>query len=172
VQVEKRAESRLPEGEAVPAWQVVLGLGSNLGDREGTLGAAVTSLGKLPGVVVLGRSGWMETPPWGLADQPAFLNGAVLIATTLSPFALLAATRAIEAAAGRTRVIRWGPRTLDIDLLWTHGSVVDHPDLQLPHPRLTERVFALGPLLELVPDAADPRTGTPYLASLDSLRKG
>lgn len=181
----------------------VLGLGSNLGDRGETLRGAMDALATTPGVMVLARSGIVETEPWGRVDQPRFLNAAVLIATSLEPLALLDETLAIERAFGRVRVaptplpsegttrvpgeetgesaengtnapdlLRWGPRTLDIDVLWSHGLVVDDPRLQVPHPRLSERIFALQPLLELVPDAADPRSGAPYLASLDSLRKG
>jgi len=123
-------------------------------------------------VRVLATSAFIETAPWGLLEQPAFLNGAALIETTLSPLALLAAARAIEASLGRVRGTPWGPRTLDLDLLWSEELILDHPELSVPHPRLTERSFALSPLLELVPTASDPRTGISYLASLDSLRKG
>lgn len=150
----------------------VLGIGGNLGDREATLREGIARIGALPGVRVVAESTLIETPPWGLADQPPFLNGAVLVETSLSPQALLAGTRSIEMALGRTRDVRWGPRTLDIDLLWSQGLVIEEPDLTLPHPRLAERFFALAPLLELVPTAADPRTGVSYVASLDSLRKG
>ncbi len=150
----------------------VLGIGGNLGDREATLREGVRRIGDLARVRVVATSSLIETPPWGLEDQPAFMNGAVLIETDLPASALLEGTRSVEASLGRTRDVRWGPRTLDIDLLWSQGLVIEDPDLQLPHPRLTEREFALVPLLELVPTASDPRTGTPYLASLDSLRKG
>jgi 2-amino-4-hydroxy-6-hydroxymethyldihydropteridine diphosphokinase len=182
-----------------PPRRFVLGLGSNLGDRGETLRGAMEALATTPGLSLLGRSGVLETEPWGRTDQPRFLNAAVLIETSLSPLALLDVTLGIERAFGRVRDVaapadaapaasgaeagtkkgtnspdqrRWGPRTLDIDLLWSHGCVVDDPRLQVPHPRLHERIFALVPLLELVPDAADPRSGLPYLASLDSLRKG
>lgn len=159
------------EAESTPRLYV-LGIGGNLGDREATLREGVRRIGAIPGVVVRATSRLIETPPWGLLEQPPFLNGAVSIETALTPFALLLETRAIESALGRARDVRWGPRTLDIDLLWSQGLVIEAPDLSLPHPRLAERLFALAPLLELVPTAADPRTGTSYLASLDSLRKG
>ncbi len=150
----------------------VLGIGGNLGDREATLREGVRRIGEIPGVRLVAESALIETPPWGLEDQPVFLNGAVLVETTLTPLGLLAGTREVERALGRARDVRWGPRTLDIDLLWSQGLVIEEPDLVLPHPRLVERAFALVPLLELVPTAADPRTGTSYVASLDSLRKG
>ena len=154
------------------SFEIVLGIGSNLGDRRATLANAVARLGAAPGVSVLRQSALRETPAWGLTEQPPFLNGAVLVRTEHSPLELLRETRRIEALLGRTRAVRWGPRTLDIDLLWSHGLVVEHPELTLPHAGLLERVFALEPLVELVPDAVDPRTGASYVASLDSLRKG
>ena len=163
--------STTPLGKRLP-FEIVLGIGSNLGDRRQTLVRAVSLLGALPGVRVLRTSTLRETPAWGLEDQPPFLNGAVLVQTEHDPLELLGETRRIEAVCGRTREVRWGPRTLDIDLLWSHGLVVEHPDLTLPHAGLLERVFALEPLLELVPEAVDPRTGASYVASLDSLRKG
>lgn len=159
------------EGGSAPRLYV-LGIGGNVGDREATLAEGVRRIGQIERVRLVATSALIETAPWGLEEQPAFLNGAVLIETELQPDELLAGTRAVEAALGRTRDIRWGPRTLDIDVLWSQGLVVESPDLQLPHPRLTQREFALVPLLELVPTASDPRTGTSYLASLDSLRKG
>jgi 2-amino-4-hydroxy-6-hydroxymethyldihydropteridine diphosphokinase len=182
--------------ESVSRRRFVLGLGSNLGDRGETLRRAMDTLAADPALDLLARSSILETEPWGRTDQPLFLNAAVLIETSLPPLELLDRTLAIERAFGRVRagavavpakdgaesgtkigtnsgdLERWGPRTLDIDVLWSHGCVVDDPRLQVPHPRLHERIFALAPLLELVPDAADPRSGTPYLASLDSLRKG
>jgi 2-amino-4-hydroxy-6-hydroxymethyldihydropteridine diphosphokinase len=129
-----------------------LALGSNLGDRAGTLRAAVARLAALPETRLLAESRVRETPPWGVADQPAFLNMAVAVETTLSPEALLAHTQAIETALGRVRTTHWGPRTLDIDLLLYDDVTRDTPTLRLPHPYLTRRRFVLEPLADLAPE--------------------
>jgi len=144
--------------------KIVLGLGSNLGDRLANLRRAASELAASAHITVLSRSSVVESEAVGGPPQPDFLNAAVLVETALAPADLLATTRSIEAALGRIRPDpeRWGPRTMDIDLLWARGLVVDEPDLTLPHPRLSERAFALQPLLELVPDARDPRTGLRY----------
>lgn len=120
------------------------------------------------------RSSLYETEPVGVLDQPWFLNAVVEGETALSPEALLQACRATEIDAGRERVVRFGPRTLDIDVLWYDGRVVDLPDLQIPHPRMHERRFVLVPLTEIAPTLTDPRSGLPYtglLARLDERKK-
>lgn len=122
--------------------------------------AAVGLLGQHAGIV--GKSRVYETAPVGPA-QPDFLNAAVLVETELAPEGLLDALLAIEARLGRVRRERWGPRVIDLDVLWIDGIVVDGPRLVVPHPHLRERAFALAPMLELVPDARDPRTGAPYV---------
>ena len=132
--------------------RVYLSLGSNLGDREGYLRAAVARLAALPETRLTAESAIIETPPWGKTDQPAFLNMAVALDTALTPEALHAATRRIEAEMGRERRERWGPRTLDIDLLMYDGETRDTPTLQLPHPALTARRFVLEPLAQIAPD--------------------
>ena len=129
-----------------------LSLGSNLGDRAALLHAAVARISALPGTRVVAVSSIHETPPWGKTDQPAFLNMAVTIATTLSPEALLDALQQIETAFGRQRTEHWGPRTIDIDLLLYEGEARDTPRLRLPHPYLTQRRFVLAPLAEIAPD--------------------
>lgn len=146
------------------ARRVVIGLGSNLGDRAGNLALAVTRLGDEPGVAVLARSPIYVTPPAGGPPQGDYLNGAVLVLTTLPARELLTRTLAIEHALGRVRPdpVRWGPRTIDLDILWIEGEVHDEPGLTVPHPRLGERAFALRPLLDVVPEAVDPRTGERY----------
>lgn len=123
-----------------------LGLGSNLGDRREHLRAAIASL---PGVTAM--SDLYETDPVGGPSQGRYLNLVVEIETDLEPHALLGVCHRIESAAGRVRDVRWGPRTLDVDILWIDGVVVDTPDLQIPHPRMHERRFVLEPLSELDP---------------------
>lgn len=139
-----------------------VGLGSNLGDREATLLRAVALLGEADGVEVIGVSGFLETEPWGFADQPWFLNGAAELETTLAPQELLALLLDVERRLGRVRDEdgpRYGPRTVDLDLL-VHGDlVVDEPGLQVPHPRLRERRFVLAPLAELAPALVVPGQG-------------
>ncbi len=125
-----------------------LGLGSNLGDRRAFLQDAVSAL---QGVVAV--SPVYETEPvGGPADQGPYLNLVVEVDTALDARGLLAECQRLEAAAGRQRAERWGPRTLDVDVLWVDGEIVDDPDLQVPHPRLWERRFVLAPLADLAPD--------------------
>ena len=131
-----------------------IGLGSNLGDRGATIEAAIAAL---PGLVAVSRL--RETAPVGVLDQPPFLNGAAAIETTLSPRELLTTLFAIERELGRERRQRWGPRTIDLDLLLYGEAVVDEPGLTVPHPRLHERRFALEPLHELDPELVVPGRG-------------
>ena len=130
-----------------------VGLGANLGDREETLRRAVELLAAEPGIEVVAVSSLRETEPVGYVDQPAFLNGACAVETELSPRDLLDRLLAIERALGRERGKgpRWGPRTIDLDLLLYGQETVEEPGLTVPHPRLSERSFALEPLVELDP---------------------
>jgi 2-amino-4-hydroxy-6-hydroxymethyldihydropteridine diphosphokinase len=130
-----------------------VGLGANLGDREGNVRRAVELLGAEPGIEVVAVSSFRETEPVGYVDQPRFLNGACAVETDLSPRELLERLLAVEQALGRERgkEPRWGPRTIDLDLLLYGQEEVDEAGLTVPHPRLTERSFALEPLLELDP---------------------
>jgi len=141
-----------------------VGVGSNLGDREATIRAAISAL---PGVVAVSQL--RETDPVGIIEQPAFLNGAVALETELSPRQLLAALLDVERELGRERRERWGPRTIDLDLLLYGGETVDEPGLTVPHPRLHERRFALEPLVELDPELLIPGRGrvADLLAELD-----
>jgi 2-amino-4-hydroxy-6-hydroxymethyldihydropteridine diphosphokinase len=137
-----------------------VGIGANLGDREETISRALELLGQEPGVHVLAVSALRETDPVGLTEQPRFLNGAVLVETDLEPRALLDALLAIERELGRTRDgPRFGPRTIDLDLLVFGEREVSEPGLTVPHPRLAERAFALEPLAELDPDLEIPGRG-------------
>ena len=141
-----------------------IGLGSNLGDREATIEAAVAAL---PGVIAVSRL--RETAPVGVLEQPPFLNGAVALETRLSPRELLDTLLAVERGLGRERHERWGPRTIDLDLLLYADVVLDEPGLTLPHPRLHERRFALEPLHELDPELVVPGRGpvSDLLSKLD-----
>ena len=131
-----------------------VGVGANLGDREATIRAAIDAL---PGIV--GVSELRETDPVGVVDQPAFLNGAVALETELGPRELLDALLAVERDLGRERRERWGPRTIDLDLLLYGDEAIDEPGLTVPHPRLHDRRFALEPLLDLDPEVAVPGHG-------------
>ena len=131
-----------------------VGVGANLGDREATIRAALAAL---PGLVAV--SELRETDPVGLVDQPPFLNGAVALETELAPRELLDELLAIERGLGRERRERWGPRTIDLDLLLFGDETIDEPGLTVPHPRLHERRFALEPLLDLDPELAIPGRG-------------
>jgi 2-amino-4-hydroxy-6-hydroxymethyldihydropteridine diphosphokinase len=146
-----------------------VGLGANLGPREVTLLRAVDLLAEAEGVDVVAVSQLRETDPVGIVDQPMFLNGAVALETSLSARDLLALLLAVERELGRVRAERWGPRTVDLDLLVYGDDVVDEPGLRVPHPRVRERRFALEPLAELDPDLAIPGLGrvSDALAALD-----
>lgn len=137
-----------------------IGLGANLGDREATIARALELLAAHPGVELLAVSRLHETEPWGFADQPAFLNGAAAVHTSLTAAELLEALLAVERELGRTRDgPRYGPRTIDLDLLLYGADVVAEPGLAVPHPHLHERAFALEPLLDLDPELTVPGRG-------------
>ena len=138
-----------------------IALGSNLGDREGTIRAAAAELGAAAGVEVVAVSSLEETDPVGYLDQPRFLNAAAELRTELEPRALLELLLAVEARFGRDRSAGppQGPRTLDLDLLLYDSKRLDEPGLELPHPRLHERLFVLRPLAELDPALEVPGKG-------------
>jgi 2-amino-4-hydroxy-6-hydroxymethyldihydropteridine diphosphokinase len=146
-----------------------VGLGSNLGDREATIRAAVAELGAVEGVDLVGVSTLVDTEPVGYTDQPRFLNGAAALETRLPPRELLDLLLAVEARFGRDRAAAppQGPRTLDLDLLLYGGDQIDEPGLEIPHPRLHERAFVLGPLAEL-----DPALEVPGRGSIQTLLTG
>jgi 2-amino-4-hydroxy-6-hydroxymethyldihydropteridine diphosphokinase len=138
-----------------PRRRAFVGLGSNLGDRRAFLVAAVEGLRRGGDVVAV--SPLYETEPvGGPTGQGAYLNAVVELFTRDTPRRLLARCHALEETAGRVRAERWGPRTLDADLLYVEGCEVDEPDLTVPHPRLWERRFVLAPLADLAPDLVPP----------------
>jgi 2-amino-4-hydroxy-6-hydroxymethyldihydropteridine diphosphokinase len=148
--------------------RVFVGLGANLGDREGTLHAAVDALAGEEGIEVVAVSTLRETEPVGVGGQPRFLNGVVELETTLAARELLDRLLAVEQRFGRVRVQgEHGPRTLDLDLLLYGGEEIDEPGLVVPHPRLHERRFVLEPLAELAPGLVVPGCG-----DVESLLRG
>lgn len=146
---------------------VFLGLGANLGDRRGNLEAAIDGLKGF--CRVLQRSRLYETAPVGVVDQPPFLNMAVAVETVLEPQALLIALKDLEKHLGRVAGVRWGPRLIDLDILMYGDRIVTVEGLEIPHPRLTERRFALAPLADLAAKAVHPVTGRTIADHLASL---
>lgn len=136
--------------------RVYLGLGSNLGDRVKNLRSCVRILTDCESVRLLRVSGVYQAEPIGHEDQPQFLNAVVCIDTTLSPKELLSFVQKIERALGRRRTIRWGPRTIDVDILLYAMEKIDEPELTIPHPRIYERRFVLLPLREIEPEITFP----------------
>ena len=136
---------------------IYLSLGSNLDDRYATLQAALAAFP--PVVTVLAESPIYETPPWGVTDQPAFLNMVIRAETLLTPLALLALLKHLETQLGRLPSIRYGPRKIDLAILFYDELVLDTPELILPHPRLPDRAFVLVPLADLAPGLVHPVLG-------------
>jgi 2-amino-4-hydroxy-6-hydroxymethyldihydropteridine diphosphokinase len=130
-----------------------LSLGGNEGDVRAAFRFALRRLAATPGVEIVARSGVWRTPPWGKTDQADFLNMAATLRTRLSARGLLELCQDIEREGGRQRRERWGPRTLDIDIITFGEARIDEPDLVVPHPRAAERAFVLAPLAEIAPDA-------------------
>jgi 2-amino-4-hydroxy-6-hydroxymethyldihydropteridine diphosphokinase len=137
--------------------QVYLALGTNLGDRRANLQSAIAALP--PDVHVENVSQVYETPPWGYLDQPAFLNQVLETATDLPPLELLEYIKRLESELGRTPNFRYGPRLIDLDIIFYDDLVIDYASLVIPHPRLAERAFVLVPLLDLAPDFIHPLLG-------------
>ena len=130
---------------------VYLGLGANVGDPIAQCEWAIESLSTIPEITVLARSSLYQTSPVGIIEQPDFINAVVKLRTTLSPRECLAHSLQLETQQARVRDQRWGPRTLDCDILWMQGVDMDAPGLRLPHPRMQERLFVLIPLAEIEP---------------------
>ncbi len=138
--------------------RVFLGLGTNEGDREELLKAAMGEIGTRCGRLIAASSVY-ETAAWGRTDQPDFLNMVLEVETALAPMELLEVLQAIEANLQRVRVVRWGPRTMDIDLLFYNGEEIATDRLTVPHPRIAERRFVLVPLAEIAADFIHPMAG-------------
>ncbi|MDI6809141.1 MAG: 2-amino-4-hydroxy-6-hydroxymethyldihydropteridine diphosphokinase [Candidatus Eisenbacteria bacterium] len=138
---------------------VFIGLGSNLGEREASLKAAIEMLSKLPQTLLIRVSSLYDTAPVGELDQPNFLNAVAIIETGLSPRKLLWNLLLIEKRLGRTRQKRWGPRVIDLDILFYGNLIVEEADLIIPHPEIEKRAFVLVPASELEPEFIHPRKG-------------
>ena len=134
---------------------IYIGIGSNLGSREENCGKAVKLLSER-GIRVVRTSSMIETEPWGVKEQPRFINMAVEAETSLGPVELLAALKNIEDELGRVPDTRWGPRLIDLDILLYDDLVMKTPELEIPHPGMKDRVFVLKPLAEIAPDIVHP----------------
>lgn len=149
--------------------RVHVAFGGNLGDVEENLRHALEAVGRLPGTYLRRVSSLYRTAPVGVVDQPEFVNGALEVETELEPEGFLSGLAAIERALGRTREVRWGPRTVDLDILLWGDEVIRTPDLEVPHPRLHERAFVLVPLAEIAAEARVPGLGRTVNSLRDAL---
>jgi 2-amino-4-hydroxy-6-hydroxymethyldihydropteridine diphosphokinase len=148
------------------AW---IGIGSNLGDREATLREAMRRMAELPRTRLVRSADLIETEPVGPPGQENYLNGAVELDTELEPSALLHELQQIENALGRERTVRWGPRTLDLDVLLYDDRVIHTPELRVPHPEMERRLFVLAPLAQIAPGTRHPETGLTIAEMLAAL---
>ena len=151
-------------------FHVLVGLGSNLGDRLANMNGAITVLDRFSDVAVRQVSAFRETEPvGGPPGQGKYLNAVALLETDLGPVALLRVMQDVEAKFGRERTVHWGERTLDLDILLFDDRIIDTPELIVPHPRINTRRFVLEPLLEIAPAAVDPVTKRPFAEILADL---
>ncbi len=151
---------------------VIIALGSNMGDREGYLNGAVEKLNAVRGCRVKKVSDFIETPPYGVTDQADFLNGCLEMETLLYPHELLDELHRIEKEAGRERIIRWGPRTLDLDIIFYDDMILQDDDLCIPHVEMHKREFVLKPLCGIAPYKRHPVTGKTVKEMLDEVNSG
>lgn len=134
------------------AFDAIVALGSNIGDKVGNIATATAALTADGRVRLVAASRNYRTAPWGNTDQDWFVNACVSVETVLDPHALLARCLDVERELGRVRAVKWGPRIIDLDVLVYRNAVIDTPDLVLPHPHMTERAFVLRPLADIAPD--------------------
>lgn len=151
---------------------VIIALGSNMGDREGYLNGAVEKLNAVRGCRVKKVSDFIETPPYGVTDQADFLNGCLEMETLMYPHELLDELHRIEKEAGRERIIRWGPRTLDLDIIFYDDMILQDDDLCIPHVEMHKRDFVLKPLCGIAPYKRHPVTGKTVKEMLDEVNSG
>lgn len=153
-------------------WQpALIALGSNMGDRAAYIDAALMAMDENRATRRLATSSLTETAPYGVTDQDDFLNGACYIETILSPHGLLAFLQELENESGRERTRYWGPRTLDLDLIYYSDLILHSKDLTLPHPEIQKRDFVLEPICEIAPNYVDPRYGIPVSELLARLKE-
>ena len=145
-------ETAGPSLAARPAFDAIIALGSNMGDKAANIDRAVALLTARGDVRTVARSGNYATPPWGKTDQDWFVNAAMSVNTELSPHALLVRCKDIEREMGRVEIERWGPRVIDLDVLVYCDTILNDPDLVLPHPHIGARAFVLAPLMDIAPD--------------------
>jgi 2-amino-4-hydroxy-6-hydroxymethyldihydropteridine diphosphokinase len=138
--------------DAAPAFDCIIALGSNLGDKTGNINRAVELLTERGDIRLLSRSRNFATEPWGKLDQDWFVNACTAVATKLKPRELLVRCKDIERRMGRVATEKWGPRIIDLDLLVYRDTVMNGPDLVLPHPHMGDRAFVLAPLMDIAPD--------------------
>ncbi|WP_374309604.1 2-amino-4-hydroxy-6-hydroxymethyldihydropteridine diphosphokinase [Methylocella sp.] len=143
--------SRAPDAAPAGDVEIGLGLGSNIGDKPANIAAALARLDERGAVRITKVSSIYRTAPWGYLDQEDFANACALATTRLSPQALLAEVKGVEAEIGRTAGLRWGPRVIDVDILFYGDAEFESPDLMLPHKELFRRAFVLRPLVEIAP---------------------
>lgn len=136
-----------------------IALGSNIGDKTGNCTRAISLISKHEDCIVLRVSSFYETEPWGVVEQDKFINMAVEIETALSPFELLEFLKSLEIEMGRTKAERWGPRLIDLDIIFYNDKIIDEKGLNVPHPHMHERAFVLAPLSEIAPDLIHPLLG-------------
>ena len=146
-----------------------IGLGSNVGDRVGMLTRALACLASRPDMVLLETSSFYLTPAWGHEDQSDFVNAVCRVDTHLTPQDLLTRLKEIEVGLGRRRRFRWGPREIDLDVLFYGSEVLDDGDLRIPHPMLCRRAFVLIPLAEIAPHMIHPETGIEISEHLEAI---
>jgi len=148
---------------------VYIGIGSNLGDRKDNCRKAIKLL-KENGIAVKKQSSMHETEPWGIKDQPKFINMAIEVETDKKPEELLRILKEIEKEIGRKETVKWGPRVIDLDILFYDDLILKTPDLEIPHPLMHERAFILKPLCEIAPDKKHPITGKTVREMLENLK--
>lgn len=163
-----RSRTGLDRLERQKTTRAYLGLGGNLGDPAAAMAAALRALDGEKGIRIAAVSSLYRTPPWGVADQPDFLNAVAAVDTALGARALLERCLDVERTLKRVRAVRWGPRTVDIDILLYGEARIDEAGLHVPHPRMTERAFVMVPLAEIAPQAAvGGKTAGEWLPALD-----
>ncbi|MDO9383140.1 MAG: 2-amino-4-hydroxy-6-hydroxymethyldihydropteridine diphosphokinase [Hyphomicrobiaceae bacterium] len=140
------------ETDARANFDAVISIGSNIGDKAGNIARAISLLTAGGSIQLAARSSDYRTPPWGNTEQDWFVNACITVRTTLSAHDVLARCQAVESELKRVREVHWGPRVIDLDVIWFRGESIDEPDLIVPHPRTLERAFVLVPLAEIAPD--------------------